>query len=296
MSEHLGESRSAQQKRPVAGVIALLITALLASCSSDGDDGARSDARDAPSTTAAPTGDPLESTTTSTTTTTTTTTTSTTTTTLPPDPTTLEEPAGPLQSGSVGTRTRAVQEALADQHYAPGTPDGRFGLKTTMAVWAFQALHGLPKDGVVTPDLEALILSRPVQPMLRPDQGPTHTEVDLTRQVMIVWRDGTPALITHVSSGSEVSYCEDTEFGRSCGNAVTPTGVYRFERRIDGWRHAPLGGLYNPVYFVGGVAVHGASSVPNHPASHGCVRIPMDIAEYFPELVADGDPIEVFRS
>jgi lipoprotein-anchoring transpeptidase ErfK/SrfK len=50
------------------------------------------------------------------------------------------------------------------------------------------------------------------------------------------------------------------------------------------------------VYFNGGIAVHGAASVPDHPASHGCVRIPMSIAEYFPTLVNTGDPIEVFRS
>jgi hypothetical protein len=36
--------------------------------------------------------------------------------------------------------------------------------------------------------------------------------------------------------------------------------------------------------------------VPAHPASHGCVRIPMGIAEYFPALVNTGDVITVFRS
>ncbi len=100
----------------------------------------------------------------------------------------------------------------------------------------------------------------------------------------------------HISSGSEVPYCEDTDEGQNCGNAVTPTGVYQYQRRIEGWRKAPLGKLYNPVYFNGGIAVHGANSVPNHPASHGCVRISMSIAEYFPGLVNNGDTIEVFRS
>lgn len=223
-------------------------------------------------------------------------TTTTTTTTAPADPTTLPEPPGPLQAGSKGTRTRALQQALKDQHYDPGAVDGAFGGQVTMAVWAFQALHGLPKDGVVTPELEAQILARPAQPMLKPEHGPTHTEVDLTRQVMIVWRDGQPVLITHVSSGSGVPYCEDTDEGQNCGDAQTPTGVYRYQRRIDGWRDAPLGRLYKPVYFNGGIAVHGAPSVPNRPASHGCVRTPMFIAEYFPTLVADGDVIEVFRS
>ncbi len=196
----------------------------------------------------------------------------------------------------MGTRTRALQEALAAQAYDPGVADGRFGVRTVMAVWAFQALFGFPRDGVVTPELEALILSRPAPVMLRPELGPTHVEVDLSRQVMLVWRDNVLDLVTHVSTGSEVAYCERTREGRRCGSAVTPTGVYAFGRRVSGWRDAPLGRLYNPVYFNGGIAVHGAGSVPNRPASHGCVRIPMHIAEYFPSLVGDGEPIEVFRS
>jgi lipoprotein-anchoring transpeptidase ErfK/SrfK len=165
-----------------------------------------------------------------------------------------------------------------------------------MAVWAFQSLHGLQTDGVVGPQTEAFILAKPAQEMLRPNLGPTHVEVDLSRQTMIVWRDGQPTLITHVSTGSGVAYCEDTKVGKNCGDAVTPEGTYAFGRRVEGWREAPLGKLYNPVYFNGGIAVHGAASVPDHPASHGCVRIPMSIAEYFPTLVNTGDAIEVFRS
>ena len=55
-----------------------------------------------------------------------------------------------------------------------------------------------------------------------------------------------------------------------------------------------LGGLYNPFYFNGGIVVHGYVSVPIGPASHGCVRIPMHISEYFPSIVSYGDPVYVF--
>ena len=188
-------------------------------------------------------------------------------------------------------RTLALQQALKTLKYDPGTPDGAFGLKTRMAVWAYQALHGLPTDGHVNLLLEASILTAQPSPMLRPDLGPTHTEVDLDKQVLLVFRDGALQLVTHVSSGSGRHYCDK---GR-CGTAVTPLGDYRYQRRISGWRVAPLGRLYNPVYFNGGIAVHGAPSVPNSPASHGCVRIPMHIAEYFPSLVVNGEPISVFR-
>lgn len=281
----------------MTAALPVLLAVGAAACSNGGDDSTAGGAGSTPSTSAGPTVT-AESTTTTTVAPAPTTTVAptTTTTTLPPDPTLAVEAPGPIQSGSKGTRTRAVQQALKDQHYDPGTVDGRFGRQVTQAVWAWQALHGLPKDGIVTPELEAQILAKPAQPMLKPELGPTHTEVDLTRQVMLVWRDGQPTLITHVSSGSGVAYCEDTDQGRNCGDALTPLGNYRYQRRIDGWRVAPLGRLYKPVYFNGGIAVHGAPSVPARPASHGCVRIPMHIAEYFPSLVANGEVIEVFRS
>jgi len=39
-------------------------------------------------------------------------------------------------------------------------------------------------------------------------------------------------------------------------------------------RSNELGALYRPRYFHrDGIAVHGSSSVPAHPASHGCVRV-----------------------
>lgn len=281
----------------VAGsIVAVLLTA----CSSLSDSRASTDAGpstevielEATTTTEATTSTEAPTTTEATTTTTE----ATTTTTEPVDPTAADEPEGPLQRGSQGARTRALQQALRDQGYDPGPVDGQFGGQVEQAVWAFQALAGVPKDGIVSPDLEAQVLARTPPPMMAPDAGPTHTEVDLTRQVMIVWRDGQAKLITHVSTGSEVPYCENSSQGQRCGNAVTPVGSYRYERRISGWREAPLGRLYNPVYFVGGVAVHGAASVPNHPASHGCVRINMAIAEYFPDLVDNGDPVVVLRS
>jgi hypothetical protein len=51
--------------------------------------------------------------------------------------------------------------------------------------------------------------------------------------------------------------------------------------------------MFNPYYFNGGIAVHGLASVPTYPASHGCARIPMDIANYFPTLVTMGESVYV---
>jgi len=56
-------------------------------------------------------------------------------------------------------------------------------------------------------------------------------------------------------------------------NTPTPIGSFHVTRRINGWRHSPLGLMWRPNYFRGGYAVHGSTSVPAYAASHGCVRV-----------------------
>ena len=53
--------------------------------------------------------------------------------------------------------------------------------------------------------------------------------------------------------------------------------------------------MYNSVFFIGtAFAIHGETDVPLEPVSHGCVRIPMDIAAFFHTLVkVPGEPVIV---
>jgi lipoprotein-anchoring transpeptidase ErfK/SrfK len=217
----------------------------------------------------------------STTTTSTTSTTVATTTTMPPPG---------LEEGATGPEVEALQRRLAELRYDPGPVDGKFGLATTYAVQAFQKLNGMAPDGEVTDAVHAALAApAPITP-LAPEGGATRVEVDLTHQVLYVYLDNSLRLITHVSTGNNERYCVESD----CQVAETPIGAFRFSWRANGWWEARLGKLYNPVYFTSdGVAVHGSLSVPTHPASHGCVRIPMHIAEYFPSLVRRGDPIFV---
>lgn len=77
-----------------------------------------------------------------------------------------------------------------------------------------------------------------------------------------------------VSGGKK--YCAD--IGRGCR---TPTGTYTVYRKGGpGCKSSkyPIGkgGAKMPycMFFKGGYAIHGSNSVPNHHASHGCVRVP----------------------
>src|SRR5215467_10932617 len=83
----------------------------------------------------------------------------------------------------------------------------------------------------------------------------------------------------------------------SAANAFTPTGDYTTLSYTPGRVTAPLGDMYNPVYFIGTIyAIHGDTQVPLKSASHGCVRIPLDIAAFFHTLVpTPGTPVYIRR-
>jgi lipoprotein-anchoring transpeptidase ErfK/SrfK len=179
----------------------------------------------------------------------------------------------------------AVQRRLQELGYLLGPADGVKGQQTVAAVMAFQRVNGLSVDGVVGPKTLAALES-PLSPQLR--GGPdTRIEVDLTRQLAHVVRDGTRVVTLHISSGNGEAYRGGTAYGR------TPVGDFRVERRIHGERHAELGILYDPLYFHRGYAIHGSNSVPNHPASHGCVRVTRADARWLIANIADGTPVQL---
>jgi hypothetical protein len=180
-------------------------------------------------------------------------------------------------------------------------------------MWAFEGLvKNIRYDqqtGELTNDLWQ-VMQDPIEfgPRRKGGAGNTHMEIYLDLQAAIVFTDDKPTLITHISSGTGERWCEiitqDTDqYGVPlpepvekdvCGISKTPGGVFKFYRRVAGTRNGPLGGMYNPVYFNYGIAVHGARNVPDTPASHGCIRIPMWISEYFPSLVTNGNRVYVW--
>lgn len=231
-----------------------------------------------------------------------TTTTSTTTTTTPIP--VLQQPApanlpllGPgvtIGSGSTNPNISLYEQRLVDLKFDPGTVDNVYDSKTVYAVQGLQKITGLPRTGVLG-DSEIQALNTFQYEPFTTDTELNRFEVNLDKQVAVLYKDNQVRLITTISSGNQRSYSYvSKKTGRFVtSKANTPTGKFAFTRRYTGWEKSDLGRLYNPVYFVGGIAVHGYYSVPTSPASHGCVRIPMYIAEYFPSLVAKGEAVYV---
>jgi len=141
------------------------------------------------------------------------------------------------------------------------------------ALIAFQKYEGRKATGQLTrAEFEAIMNAS--APEAR-DAGYRHVEIDLDRQVMLLIDDeGAVKKVLPVSTGSNKHYREK---GMS-GLAYTPRGRFKIYAKIAGWRKSPLGMLYYPNYFSDGLAIHGNSSVPDTPASHGCIRVPNSAA------------------
>jgi lipoprotein-anchoring transpeptidase ErfK/SrfK len=200
-----------------------------------------------------------------------------------------------LTLGSHGPYVRQLQTRLAALHYYPGKADGQFGANTQEAVWAFQEVQRLPVTGNVGP-LTWTRLAHPWLPrQLVPSGGRMRVEVFLNRHFLVLYVSSQVRLISHVSTGGGYYYCSPAG---GCAYAITPTGNYRTTVYMPGWVTVPLGEMYNPVFFIRtAYAIHGDTYVPLQPVSHGCVRIPMDIAAFFHTLVkTPGTPVYIRKA
>lgn len=182
-----------------------------------------------------------------------------------------------LKAGASGAEVSYLQKTLNEISYPAGRRDGSFGYETQQAVYAFEKVKGLTRDGVVTPQqMTQIALSR--RPVV-PSKGKpgSFVDVDISRQVLFEVKKGRVTHTIPISSGNEEYYTVDGQTYK----AHTPRGSFTIERKIAGVRVSRLGKLYDPSYFVGGYAIHGSQSVPVYPASHGCVRIPMYVRKAF---------------
>ncbi len=103
-------------------------------------------------------------------------------------------------------------------------------------------------------------------PEIAPD-GPTLVYVDLARQRATVYRNGVRIGVSTISSGKK-------------GNS-TPTGVFTIlqknkDHRSSTYDNAPMPYMQRLTWR--GVALH-AGNLPGYPASHGCVRLPLEFAK-----------------
>ncbi len=194
-----------------------------------------------------------------------------------------------IEPGESGPWVALLERRLASAGFRPGSPDGVFDKATLGAVYAFQKVHDLPRDGVFRTEHWDLLDTA----VSLPDTtaSPDRVEIDLERQVLLLVMESEVEVVLPISSGNGETY---RGRGGSPVRARTPEGSYQFYRHISGWRISYLGGLYNPFYFRGGYAIHGSRSVPPYPASHGCVRVEIHDMDFLKTQLSIGMPVYVY--
>ncbi len=178
-----------------------------------------------------------------------------------------------MEIGDEGRSVAVLQEELRRRGLYRGPIDGRYGLETGYAVVAFHKVLDLdrvyewrPSDTVRLGDFQLPDLP------VRPDE-PDRVEVDIGRQVLLVYEDHEVTAIVPVSTGG--SYLYYSPRNDAVVAAGTPRGDFTLFHIARGWHCDPLTGwcIYNPWSFTPYYALHGYGSVPSYPASHGCVRV-----------------------
>jgi hypothetical protein len=179
--------------------------------------------------------------------------------------------------GSSGAFVRLIQSRLAALHfYIPQT--GTYDSGTGLALDAYHRLLGWgTSQSLDSRTIEYLLDGRGKFHVHFPGQG-RHAEANLSQQLLAL------------TSGSHVQAI----FPISSGKPSTPTilGSYRIYYRLPGYNSE---GMYYSDFFIRGYAIHGYNPAPNYPASHGCLRLPIQDAIWVYNWLALGDWVDVYN-
>ena len=184
-----------------------------------------------------------------------------------------------LDPGMNSSFVALFNNLLGDQAYYTSSGSS-YGSATGRAVLAYRKVNGMSRTTNATPAIFRTLANGNGAFKLKYPGAGKHVETDLSRQVMVLADNGEPKHTFHISSGT----------------AATPTiqGHHTFFRKQYGTNSL---GMVHSVYFGPtnrGYATHGYHSVPNYPASHGCLRNPIPNSLFIYNWIDLGDDIYVY--
>ncbi|HEV2858679.1 MAG TPA: L,D-transpeptidase [Solirubrobacterales bacterium] len=159
-----------------------------------------------------------------------------------------------LRRGQCGDVVLGFKKAMRKMGYIAN--DGRcYGGKTGRGVLAYRKVNDMSRSMRAGAGLvKSVFAGRGGYEVRHPGAG-EHLEAPLSKQVLVFAKGDKPFAIYPISSGKP--------------STPTVTGHFEFIRQEPGYNSH---GMYYSFYFYGGYAVHGYNSVPDYPASHGCLR------------------------
>jgi len=211
-----------------------------------------------------------------------------------------------VSPGDQGLHVTYLQSRLADALLYRGPENGSYPVdaldqpgRMTAAVFAFHKLHQDPLGDQWTAEdnvsaewtlADWALLNAFVPEVPRERTGELNRlEVDAHHEVMWMVLDGELAGIFHVSIGGEYRYMYNGEWRI----AHTPRGDFDIDRYAVGT--TTPGYQYKSWYFEQNYyAVHGFWKVPPYPASHGCVRVLFEDADWLTARLKVSWPIHIW--
>jgi hypothetical protein len=181
-----------------------------------------------------------------------------------------------LHEGQCGNVVLGFKKAMRKMGYIANS--GRcFGGKTARGVLAYRKVNGMSRSYRAGAGLvKRAFAGKGEYKVVHPAAG-EHLEAPLSKQVLVFAKGDKPFAVYPVSSGKS--------------STPTVTGHFTFIRQEPGYNSH---GMYYSFYFYGGYAVHGYESVPDYPASHGCIRTFIADQPEIYERIHFGEPIFVF--
>jgi LysM repeat protein len=190
-----------------------------------------------------------------------------------------------------------LNELFAGTGMAELIIDGVSGSVTRQRLCAARLGLGLPPstaDMVAGSDEEQVLMAATQIniPFAAPVEAPRWTLIDQTCQVMFVGAGSEPLQFIFPTSTGEPGF--ETRLQDS-------SSVYRYDPAFDngGWHDStefpvpednPINGnMYKPLYFDGGLAIHGANNVPTSPQSKGCARLRLENHDMLIDWLGIGD-------
>jgi len=181
-----------------------------------------------------------------------------------------------LHAGQCGRTVRGFRQALNRIGVVPAG-GSCFNGKMQRAVLAYRKLNRLSRNAQASRSIVKRVFNgRGRYRVRRPGLG-HHVEAPLDRQVIVFAHGKKPYAIFPIASGK----------------SSTPTilGTYSFYMKTPGYNSH---GMYYSSYFIRGYAIHGYASVPNYPASHGCLRTFIADQPRIYKMTEIGMPIATF--
>ena len=159
-----------------------------------------------------------------------------------------------LHQGMCGKAVIGFKKAMREMGYIAN--DGAcYGGKTARGVLAYRKINNMSRSMRSGAGLVRSVYAGKGEYHVKYPGAGKHVEAPLSKQVLVFADGDKPIAIYPISSGKS--------------STPTVTGHFEFIRTEPGYNSH---GMYYSFYFYGGYAVHGYESVPDYPASHGCLR------------------------